>query len=126
MDVALWVVAALLAVAFAAGGAMKLAQSKQALAATGQMDWVEDFSQPTIRMIGALEVAAAVGLVLPPLVDLAAVLAPLAATGLVLLMAGAALTHTRRGELPMVAINVVLAALAGFVAWGRFGPYSFS
>ena len=49
----------------------------------------------------------------------------LATVGLVLVMAGAAVTHARRREIPNVAINIVLAILAIIVAWGRFGPYSF-
>ena len=40
-------------------------------------------------------------------------------------MVGAATTHLRRKETPMVVLNVVLLALALFVAWGRFGPYAF-
>jgi hypothetical protein len=41
-------------------------------------------------------------------------------------MVGAAITHARRGETPMIAVNVVLLVLAVVVAWGRFGPYSFT
>ena len=40
-------------------------------------------------------------------------------------MIGAALTHLRRKENQAVVINVVILVLAAFVAWGRFGPYSF-
>jgi hypothetical protein len=90
------------------------------------MGWVDDFSPAAIKAIGTLEVLAAIGLVLPPVLDIAAVLAPLAALGLVLLMTGAAITHGRRGEMQMIAVNVVLGALAAVVAWGRFGPYSFT
>jgi uncharacterized membrane protein YfcA len=54
------------------------------------------------------------------------VLIPLAATGLVLVMVGAAIVHGRRNEIPNIAINVVLLVLAIFVAWGRFGPYPFA
>jgi hypothetical protein len=43
-----------------------------------------------------------------------------------LVMAGAAAVHARRKEAPMVAMNAVLLVLAVFVAWGRFGPYSFT
>jgi hypothetical protein len=53
------------------------------------------------------------------------VLVPLAAVGLVLLMVGAAITHARRNEVPMIAGNLVLLAVAAVVIWGRFGPYSF-
>jgi hypothetical protein len=48
-----------------------------------------------------------------------------AALGLVLLMAGAVLTHVRRKEYQMVPVNLLLLALAAVVAWGRFGPYAF-
>jgi hypothetical protein len=56
----------LLAVAFLASGAMKLAQPRQKLAASG-MGWAEDFTADTVKGIGALEVLAALGLILPPL-----------------------------------------------------------
>jgi len=123
VNVVLWIVASLLAAAFLFAGVGKLLRPKEQLAA--QMAWVEDFSGGTIKFIGATEILAAVGLVVPPLVDVAPVLAPLAATGLVVLMAGAVVTHLRRHETPMIVINLVLLALAAFVAWGRFGPYSF-
>ena len=88
------------------------------------MGWTEDFAPGVIKMIGVLELLAAAGLILPAALGVAPVLVPLAATGLVLLMVSAAITHARRRELPMVAGNLVLLALAVVVAWGRFGPYS--
>jgi hypothetical protein len=60
----------------------------------------------------------------PALTGVATVLVPIAAVGLALLMVGAAATHRRRGELPMVGINAVLLVLAVVVALARFGPYS--
>jgi len=125
VNVFLWIVAVVLAVAFAAAGTMKLVKSKPELAEQG-MGWVENFSPTQIKLIGALEVLAAVGLVVPPLVGLAPVLAPLAALGLVLLMAGAIATHARRRETPMIVVNLVLLALAAVVVWGRFGPEQFT
>jgi uncharacterized membrane protein YphA (DoxX/SURF4 family) len=124
MNVVLWVIAGVLAVAFLAAGATKLTQPKERLATS--MGWVEDFSPGAVKLIGALEVLAAIGLVLPAALDIVPVLVPLAAVGLVALMIGAALTHARRKEFPMIAINVVLLVLAALVAWGRFGPYSFT
>jgi hypothetical protein len=41
-------------------------------------------------------------------------------------MAGAMITHGRRGESLYVVLNLVYLVLAAFVAWGRFGPESFS
>jgi uncharacterized membrane protein YphA (DoxX/SURF4 family) len=125
MNVALWIIAGLLAVAFLAGGAMKLIQPKEKLAASG-MGFVQDFSAGAVKAIGALEVLAAVGLILPAALDIAPVLVPLAAVGLVLLMAGAIITHLRRHEAPVIVVNLVLLALAVLVAWGRFGPESFT
>ena len=125
MNIVLWIIAVILAVAFLGAGLMKLTQPKEKLAASG-MGWTEQFSPGTIKTIGALEVAAAIGLILPALLDIVPILVPLAAVGLVLLMVGAAVTHARRKETPMIAANVVLLLLAAVVAWGRFGPYSFN
>lgn len=123
MDVVLWIVAGVLALAFLAAGLTKLTQPKEKLRAT--MAWVEDFSPGVIKGIGAVEVLAAIGLILPAALDVVPVLVPLAAAGLVVLMAGAAITHARHKEFPMIAINLVLLVLAAVVVWGRFGPYSF-
>ena len=118
MNIALWIVTALLALAFAAAGALKLSQSKEKLAASG-MGWTDDYSPTMIKTIGAVELLAAIGLVLPALTGIAPILVPLAATGLVIVMIGAILTHARRNELQAIGINAALLALAAFVAAGR-------
>jgi hypothetical protein len=124
MNVALWIVAGVLAAAFLGAGAMKLAQPRKRLADSG-MGWVEDFGDGAVKGIGALEVLGAIGLILPAALDIAPVLVPIAATGLALVMAGAVITHARRREPQLIVVNVVLLALAVFVAWGRIGPYAF-
>lgn len=124
MNIVLWVIAIVLALAFLAAGLMKLTRSKEQLAASG-MGYVEDFSAGAIKAIGAAEVLAAIGLILPAVTGIAPILVPLAATGLVLLMIGAIITHLRRKEAPMALVNGVLLVLAAVVAWGRFGPYAF-
>jgi hypothetical protein len=50
MNVALWLVAGVLAAAFADTGSLKLRQSNQALSACG-MTWTEDFSPATVKFI---------------------------------------------------------------------------
>jgi uncharacterized membrane protein len=125
MNVALWIIAGLLAVAFVAGGVGKLVLSKEKIAATPFGGWAGDFSAGSVLAIGVLEILAGVGLILPALTDIAPVLVPLAAVGLVLLMIGAAITHFRRREFRVIAGNLAYLALAAFVAWGRFGPESF-
>jgi uncharacterized membrane protein YphA (DoxX/SURF4 family) len=125
MNIVLWIMAGLLAVMFVAAGGAKLAQSKEKLAASPNMAWTEDFSPGVLKLIGVLEVLAAIGLILPAALDIVPVLVPLAAAGLVLLMVGAAITHARRKENQAIVMNLVLIVLAGVVVWGRFGPYSF-
>jgi len=123
MDIALWTVQILLALAFLGAGIMKSTQPKEKFAAN--MAWVEDFSPGTIRLIGVAELLGALGLILPAVTGLAPILVPLAATGLAVIMIGAAITHARRKEPQMIVVNVVLLLLAVFVAWGRFGAYAF-
>jgi uncharacterized membrane protein YphA (DoxX/SURF4 family) len=123
MNVFLWILQAVLAAMFAKAGAKKSTQPKDKL--VEKLPWVADFSPATVRFIGIVEFAAALGLILPAATDIAPVLTPLAATGLVVVMILAAITHARRKEPSAIAFNAVLLALAAVVAWGRFGPYSF-
>jgi uncharacterized membrane protein YphA (DoxX/SURF4 family) len=126
MNVFLWILAGLLAAMFLAAGAAKLTQSKEKLVASPNMAWTEDFSPGMLKLIGALEVLAAVGVIVPGALDIVPILVPVAAVGLGLLMIGAATTHARRGESSNIVMNVALLAVAAVVAWGRFGPESFS
>jgi uncharacterized membrane protein YphA (DoxX/SURF4 family) len=124
VNLALWIVAGVLAATFAGAGLMKLLVPKEKLVNAGQ-DWAADVSAANVRLIGLVEVLGAVGLILPAVVHITPILVPLAAVGLVLVMVGAAVVHARRKETPNVGVNVVLIGLAIFVAWGRFGPYAF-
>lgn len=127
MNLALWIVAGLLAVAYFFGGALKLLMRKEKIVATGpSARWVEDFSAGSVKAIGGLEALAAVGLILPAVLGIAPVLVPLAALGLVVLMAGAAVTRFRRREFKLMVVDLVYLVLAGFVAWGRFAIEPFT
>lgn len=101
---------------------MKSTQPKAELAE--KLPWVTDYPTGTVRFIGAVELAAGLGLILPAATGIAPVLTPLAATGLVVVMALAMVTHARRKEPSAIGFNAVLLILAAVVAWGRFGPYS--
>jgi uncharacterized membrane protein YphA (DoxX/SURF4 family) len=125
MNTALWIIAGVLSAAFLASGAMKLVQPKEKLVAAG-FGFAEDFGAGAVKAVGAVEILAAVGLVLPAALDIAPVLVPLAAVGVMALMTGALVVHGRRHEIPSIAVNVALIGVAGFVAWGRFGPHSFT
>ena len=120
MEIVYWVLAGLLAAAFAFTGMFKLTQTKEQLKAKG-MNWTDLYSANAVKGVGAVEVLAAAGLIAPPLAGIATWLAPLAAVGLVIVMVGAARAHARLGE-PIIP-NVVLGALAaatavvGFLVW---------
>jgi hypothetical protein len=125
MNISLWIVAGLLTAGLLASGAIKLTRSTEHLVASG-MGFAEDFSPGVIKAIGALEVLAAIGLIVPAAVGSASALVPLAAMGVVLLMVGATITHLRRHEPQVLIVNLTILGLAAFVAWGRFGPQSFA
>jgi hypothetical protein len=127
MDVTLWIVAGLLAAAFALGSVSKVFVPKEKLAAAPGGGWVEDFSAGEVRALGVVDVLAAAGLVLPAALDIAPVLVPLAAVGVVLLMAGAVIIRLRSRHVAhaTIAVDLIYLALAAFVAWGRFGPEPF-
>lgn len=122
MNTVLWIVQILLAVAYGVAGVLKSTQGRKLL---DKMPWVEDFSDRTVRFIGVMELLGAIGLVLPAATGIATWLTPLAATGLVVVQLLAVATHLRRKEPQVVPVNLVLALLAAFVAWQRFGPQSF-
>lgn len=109
MIIALWVVNGLLALAFLGAGTMKLLKSKEAIVAGG-MRWAEDVSPAGIKAIGAVELLGAIGLILPLLLNIAPVLAPIAAVGLVITMAVAVIVHVRLKE--KFIVNLVLGGLA--------------
>ncbi len=121
MNIALWIVAGLLAVAYLVGGGLKTIMSKDRIAATGpSAHWVEDFSGGAVKAIGAFEVLGAIGLILPAVLDIAPVLVPFAAIGLALIMVGASITRIRRHEYRLLPADLAYLAATVFVAVGRF------
>ena len=123
MNVALWIVAGLLAFVLLASSA-KIIVPKEKLASMGgeTAGWVEDFSPGALKAIGVLEFLGAAGLFLPAALNIAPVLVPVAASGAVLLFVGAATVRLRRGERATIVLDLMFLAMAAFVAWGRFGP----
>ena len=119
MNVLAWILSGVLAAVFLASGALKLTTAREKLLANPRMGWANDFPDPQVRTIGALEVLAAIGLILPWLLDVARVLTPLAAVGLAIVMAGAGAVHGRRGELkeagPVVTVLFVAAVVVAII-----------
>ncbi len=122
MSTAIWIAQGVLAAVFLGAGLLKLAQPRAAL--QEKTPYVEDFTDAQIKTVGALEVLGAIGVVLPAAIGVAPILTPIAACGLALTMVVAAATLMRRGENSHVPLNVVIFALAVFVAIERFGPHS--
>lgn len=122
MNTATWIVQGVLAFTLLGAGGMKLAKSRKALiSGSASMAWAQDFSDGGVKLIGALEVLGAVGLVLPWALGVAPVLTPLAGAGAALLLVGAAVVHLRRQENKAIGAPLVLALLGAFVAVSRFG-----
>jgi putative oxidoreductase len=114
LHISLWVAQALLALAFAAAGTMKLVtpveETTQQLGLSGAL----------IRFIGVSEVLGAIGVIVPAATRIKPWLTPLAAAALTVVMVLAAMFHISRGELSSTPANFVLGALGVFVAWGRW------
>src|ERR687894_1020627 len=114
MNLALWIVAGLLASLFLLAGSTKLFVPREKLAEAPGGGWVNDFSAGFVKALGAVEILGAVGLILPALLGIAPVLVPLAAVGLATILVGAAIVESRRQEFKHVLVDVTYLAMAVF------------
>jgi uncharacterized membrane protein len=115
MNIALWVVQGLLAVAMVMAGAFKVATPREKLAE--KLHWAKTWTDANVKLLGLAEVLGGVGLVVPGLTGILPVLTPVAAICLAILMGGAVKTHLDLKEPPAPA--AVLCALCVLVAVGR-------
>jgi uncharacterized membrane protein YphA (DoxX/SURF4 family) len=117
MNIALWIAQVLLALDFGIHGwemwSLTMTPPKM-------FGYIVDISPRSRRFIGAAEILAAIGLILPGLTGILPWLTPLAAVGLIIVMIGAIPFHIRRKEYPNIGLNLILLAVAAFVAYGRF------
>jgi len=121
MNVALWIVQGLLALAFIGAGAMKLfAYEKYKAQAEKKGQAV--VTRGLATFIGIAEIAGALGIVLPTATNTAPWLSPLAAVGLATIMLLAIVFHVRRHESPVAPI--ILFLLAAFAVFGRFSHWT--
>ena len=114
MNIALWVLQVLLAVAFFAHGWLFLSPPPEI---AEQMNasmprWFQLF-------LGVAEVAAAVGLTLPGLTRVMPWLVTWAAGGIMIVMVSATIFHLARSEWSSAAITLLLLVMATFVAYMR-------
>ena len=114
MNIVLWVLQVLLAVAFFAHGWLFLSPPPEL---------VEQMNASLPRWfqlsLGVAEVLAAVGLTLPGLTRILPWLVSWAAVGIMIVLVSATIWHLARGEMSSAAITVVLLAMATFVAYMR-------
>jgi uncharacterized membrane protein YphA (DoxX/SURF4 family) len=118
MNVALWIVQVLLAIACLGAGLTKLTSSPEEMIARG-MAYVADTPLWMSRLAGIAEVVGAAGLVLPSATRILPRLAGYAAAGLLAVMVLALLLHITRGDLAAVVPPLVFGGCSAFVAYGR-------
>ena len=115
MNILLWALQVLLALAFFAHGAMFLfppaAIDEQMNASLPR--WFQLF-------LGVAEILAAVGLTIPALTRMQTWLVPSAAAGIMIVMVSATVFHLMRGEISSAVITLVLLMMATFVAYMRW------
>jgi uncharacterized membrane protein YphA (DoxX/SURF4 family) len=124
MNIALWVLQVLLALAFIAAGVMKGFRPLDQLAPS--LPWTTQVPASLVRFIGISELVGGVGLVLPAITGIAPWLTPLAAACLALVMLLAAGFHVQRQEYTTIAPSIVLMLLSIAVAYGRFALAPFA
>lgn len=117
MNIFLWVLQVLFGVFFLFNGIEHFTLPPDLPA---QMAWMYDLPSGLHLFSGTAEILGGLGLILPGLTRIQTRLTPLAALGLAIVMVGAAAWHITRGEFPNVIMNIVVAALMGFVAYGRW------
>jgi putative oxidoreductase len=114
---ALWIVQIILAAVFTITGFIKISTPMVDLAR--EMPWVVEFSGASIFLIGCAELVGAIGLILPSMLKFKPKLTVLASYCLCVLMIMAGGFHILKKEYTVTVLNLVLAALSYFIAWGR-------
>lgn len=96
---------------------MKLIQPVASLSA--MWPWAGQVPASLVKFTGVIDIVGAVGLILPSLLRIGPKLTPLAAMGVIALMLFASVFHIARGEASVIGVNIVFAAIAAFIIWGR-------
>jgi uncharacterized membrane protein YphA (DoxX/SURF4 family) len=117
LNTALWIAQGILAVVFLLYGVAVVMRPQDDFG--GLMGWAQDFSADSVRSLGILDIVAGVGLIVPGLLGILPWLTKYVAIGAGLIVLGAFVTHLRRQEWALAAVDVVLALLCVFVWYGR-------
>ncbi|HCT75033.1 MAG TPA: hypothetical protein DGT23_00265 [Micromonosporaceae bacterium] len=119
MKVLVWIVSALVALAFLAVGAGKLVASAADLASNAH-----GVPVALLRIAGITEVLGALGLILPAATRIMPALTPVAAAGLALQMLAASIVNVFTKQYGAIAMTALLLVLTAWIAWARFGRYA--
>jgi len=121
MNVVAWVLQGVLALVFLFHGVVySISPEPLVRSMREQGQWPPAIPGAFRVFIGVAEVLAAIGLIVPAATGILPWLTPLAALGLVIVMAGAVIYHFRRREIPAVgavAVLLLLAAVTGYLRW---------
>lgn len=114
MLIAFYIVAGVTALAFIASGVLKIVRPKSALKSSGLV-WVDDFSEPVVKLISLAEVLGGLGLILPVLTGIAPILSPIAGFALAILMIGAIVVDARHKLTIVPALVLAILAVASAI-----------
>lgn len=117
MNVALWIIQVIVAALFLTAGSLKLVLTKKNLIKV--FEWIEDYNEKPIRLIGASEILGGLGLFLPGVYSTFEILIPFAAMGLTLIMVLATFLHLRRKETKDLILNIIILILLLIIVAGR-------
>jgi len=112
----LWVGQSVLAALFLFAGVVKLVMPIEAMTMPVALPGL------FIRFIGVAEVCGAAGLILPWLMRIRPALTPLAAAGLVIIMAGATVITLLGGAIAPAIMPLAIGLISASIAYGRRRP----
>ncbi len=117
MNIVLWIIQGLVALAFLLAGFIKAFMPLEMV--KKNMPFARVVAAPFVRFIGVAEILGAIGIILPAVTGILPWLTLAAAVGLVVVMVGAAVFHASRREYSSIGVNVMLLLLAAFILIGR-------
>jgi uncharacterized membrane protein len=115
MNIALWIIQALMALLFLFAGVEKFIMTVEEMTKNIPVAMPGTF----LHFIGVCEILGGLGLVLPGLFRIKPGLTVLAAIGLIIIMIGAVVISFMGGMASAAVVPIVVALLLAFIAYGR-------
>jgi len=118
LGAALWAAQVFVALSFFLAAGMKLFMPIGQLA--GIWPWTGDLSPMVVHLLGMIDLAGGLGVLLPSLMRIWPGLTVFAAVSCIALQLSAMVFHGSRGEFAALPVNVVLLICCAFIFWGRW------